>query len=156
MDLDWFVKEVTELSERLQIAVDKLPQKDEKSKDRKFVPVLHRGQEEKPALESETYSLEEHQSILYKSQNGSAEATPDKESLKSTRAKWTQSSSPVIIAKETQDVKQPNTAFEIPVSSSTFKETHPFVDNTTSKNEAKAKSARDFCSSKNATAYDPC
>ncbi|CAG5088219.1 Oidioi.mRNA.OKI2018_I69.PAR.g11780.t3.cds [Oikopleura dioica] len=116
MDLDWFVKEVTELSERLQIAVDKLPQKDEKSKDRKFVPVLHRGQEEKPALESETYSLEEHQSILYKSLNGSAEVTPDKESLKSTRAKWTQSSSPVIIAKDTQDVKQPNTAFEIPIT----------------------------------------
>ena len=121
MDLDWFVKEVTELSERLQIAVDKLPQNDEKSKDRKFVPVFHQGQKEQPALETETYSIEENQSQLYKSLNGSIEATPDKESLKSTRAKWTQSSSPVIIAKETQEVKQPSTAFEIPViSSSSF------------------------------------
>ena len=114
MDLDWFVKEVSELSERLQIAVDRLPPRDENNQQ--WVPALCQGEkssERIPVPETETYSIEEQNSELYKSLNVNTADTGIPE--KSTRAKWAPSSSPVILAKAEEEIK-PNTAFEIPVS----------------------------------------
>ncbi|CBY11893.1 unnamed protein product [Oikopleura dioica] len=113
MDLDWFVKEVSELSERLQIAVDRLPPRDEN--DQKWVPALCQGQNSIARLpETETYSIEEQNSEMYKSLNGVHIADSPDMSLKTTRAKWAPPSSPVILAKEEET--KPNTAFEIPIT----------------------------------------
>jgi len=110
MDLDWFVKEVSELSERLQIAVDRLPPRDENNQQ--WVPALCQGEKISERVpETETYSIEEQNSEMYKSLNGVTD-TPDM-NLKTTRAKWAPSSSPVILAKEET---KPNTAFEIPIT----------------------------------------
>lgn len=112
MDLDWFVKEVSELSERLQIAVDRLPPRDESNQQ--WVPALCQGQNSIARLpETETYSIEEQNSEMYKSLNGVHIADSPDISLKTTRAKWAPPSSPVILAKEEET--KPNTAFEIPV-----------------------------------------
>jgi len=119
MDLDWFVKEVSELSERLQIAVDRLPPRDENN--HQWVPALCQGQknsERLPVPETETYSIEEQNSELYKSLNANTADTGIPE--KSTRAKWAPSSSPVILAKAEEEIK-PNTAFEIPITPPTVK-----------------------------------
>ena len=163
MDLDWFVKEVSELSERLQIAVDRLPPRDE---NQRWVPALCQGQkisERLPAIvpETETYSIEEQNSELYKSLNGAtvplAVQTGSPEAMKSTRAKWAPSSSPVILAKEEEKETKPNTAFEIPVRFlKSRKSNFIFSDNTSSsQNKTKAQFTRHIGSSKTASSYNP-